>query len=198
MDLAALLGLIGAGVAVATSGVALILKLRRLVRRELKPPKAPPTPTPLAPRPSLASLDEAEAAVFLAGREREELLEVARVLVADDDGAMRSILMRAIQGIERVEVRGASTLDETRAALLAWHPDVVLLDVRWSEHYAWDLGEDLHASGAQVVLVSGAFEPETLARLTRHLGAVRCLLKPGDTGVDNVRRIVGGLLHRQR
>jgi DNA-binding NtrC family response regulator len=113
---------------------------------------------------------------------------IARVLVVDDDAALR-LLCRVNLELERFAVREAATVSEAEAALAAERPDVVLLDVHLGSQETHDLLARIRADGIPVALVTGSvdmndyrdradallgkpFSPQALVETARRLARV--------------------------
>jgi DNA-binding NtrC family response regulator len=113
---------------------------------------------------------------------------VARVLVVDDDAALR-ILCRVNLELDGFAVREAATIAEAEAALAEDRPDVVLLDIHLRRSDTLELLERLRAEGIPVAIVTGSadldehrdradavlakpFDPQTLVDLARRLARV--------------------------
>lgn len=113
---------------------------------------------------------------------------VARVLVVDDDAALR-MLCRVNLELDGFAVDEASTIEEAEAALAAQRPDVVLLDIHLGRDDTHDLLARLRADGIPVAVVTGSadlddhrdladavlgkpFQPQTLVDTARRLARV--------------------------
>jgi CheY-like chemotaxis protein len=110
-----------------------------------------------------------------------------RILVAEDDDAMRAILVEAIRS-DGHEVLAASD-GEGASALLAARPALVLCDVRMPGRDGLWLVRTVRAVAPDVpVLLLTAFPDEALLDRARELGAVGVFAKPVD--LDDVRTAV--------
>ncbi|HEX7625919.1 MAG TPA: response regulator [Gaiellaceae bacterium] len=110
---------------------------------------------------------------------------VARVLVVDDDAALR-MLCRVNLELDGFAVDEASTIEEAEAALAAQRPDVVLLDIHLGRDDTHELLARLRADGIPVAVVTGS------ADLDDHRGLADAVLgKPfqPQTLVDTARRL---------
>jgi len=110
---------------------------------------------------------------------------VARVLVVDDDAALR-MLCRVNLELDGFVVDEASTIEEAEAALAAQRPDVVLLDIHLGRDDTHELLAWLRAEGIPVAVVTGS------ADLDDHRGLADAVLgKPfqPQTLVDTARRL---------
>jgi two-component system response regulator HydG len=105
----------------------------------------------------------------------------ARVLVVEDDAALRSMLATALV---EFEVRTAGTLAEAHAALDDVQPDVVLTDVHLGHESGIALAEALRSSHPRLpVVVMTAFGDVALAVQSLRVGAYDFLTKPLDLDV---------------
>lgn len=112
---------------------------------------------------------------------REESLP--RVLVVDDDDALREIYVDALQG-SGYEVRGAHDGRSALALLESgWQPCVAFLDLRMPGMDGWELARRLRADDRwkeiRIVVVAAHFR---IDREAAELGASAWLQKPFDLG----------------
>ncbi|BDG07877.1 response regulator transcription factor [Anaeromyxobacter paludicola] len=103
---------------------------------------------------------------------------MARVLVIDDDEAIRESLAEVLQ-FEGYQVSTARDGCEGLTAALAMHPDLILLDLMMPRMNGWEFREaqesDPSLAGIPVIVVSAA-----PPRQADCLGAVTLLAKPFD------------------
>jgi two-component system, OmpR family, response regulator len=98
-----------------------------------------------------------------------------RVLLVEDDEQLRGVVSEVL-GLAGYEVYPAASVEEGRAALAAWPPHWVLLDL----HGAGDPTVIARAaSGLPLVLTSGS-DTQYLAAACQRLGAAAFLRKPYD------------------
>ena len=106
---------------------------------------------------------------------------MARLLVVDDEKGIREALVQVFE-YEGHEVRAAEDGPDGLLAAVAYHPDVIFLDVKMPGMDGLDvlarLGDE--APGAVVVMISGHGTIETAIDATRR-GAYDFLEKPLDT-----------------
>lgn len=119
-----------------------------------------------------------------------------RVLVVDDDAAVRALLARVLSGADGIQVVGEcgdgadlpNLADSTR-------PDVVPMDVRMPVTSGIDATHDLMARhpSTRVVMLTGSTNNHTVAAAAR-AGAVGFLIKGGDHErlVSAVRTVAAG------
>lgn len=102
-----------------------------------------------------------------------------RVVIAEDNPAMRDTLARAVARPEDVDVVAAvATADGLRAAVDEHEPDVVLLDLRLGDDWGFDLVPELRSRPAapEVVVLSAMAGERTEGEFERS-GAFRQLVK---------------------
>jgi two-component system response regulator MprA len=100
-----------------------------------------------------------------------------RILLVDDDPGVRASLVRLLESAGR-QVYPAADVDEARAVLVAWPPDVVVTDLLGPG----DVPALVRAAaGIPVVLLSGS-DPLYLERTARRLGADAAVAKPSRLG----------------
>lgn len=127
----------------------------------------------------------------------------ARVLVADDDAAMRDVLVGALQG-EHYDViavaSGAQLVRYFSACILHGEsvplPDVVVSDIRMPGPTGLQVLRGLRECdlALPVVLITGFGEPE-VHREAQRLGALAVFDKPFD--IDDLRRTVADAVRRR-
>ncbi|MDR7551015.1 MAG: response regulator transcription factor [Armatimonadota bacterium] len=75
----------------------------------------------------------------------------ARILAVDDDPQIRRALKRILES-QHYEVRTAATGEDAVAAL-AWHPDVILLDLMLPDHDGLQIARRIRAQSAAPIIV---------------------------------------------
>lgn len=131
--------------------------------------------------------------------EAARLARPARVLVAEDDAEMRSVVAAAVRkdGYEVVEARdGAEVLDLIGDSLLRRKPDppdVLITDIRMPGFSGLQVLAGLRQADwkVPVILITAFGDPGTHAQ-ARRLGAVAVFDKPFD--VDDLRTVVMNLV----
>lgn len=106
--------------------------------------------------------------------------QAARVLIVDDESAVRMILMRWLQAWGYDVTPAASALDALE--LMAAEPrDIVLCDVAMPEHDGFWLAERVRAQWPEVAIVMvTAHDYVQTVRQSRRMGAVDFVRKPFD------------------
>jgi DNA-binding response OmpR family regulator len=123
------------------------------------------------------------------------VIGVTRVLVAEDDEALRSLVVLILRR-EGLEVAAVEDGARAVAAVLARPPDLVVLDGQMPELTGQEVCERLRASVAvaavPILMLSGSLEPGAVA-LSQEAGADAYLQKPFTTEelVRSVRALVG-------
>ena len=115
-----------------------------------------------------------------------------RVLVVDDDPAIRDILMTAL-GAEGHQVRTAADGLDALGVLRGWRPDVILLDLMMPVMDGWTFrAEQLGRAEAADIPVVVLYEA---ARRAAALDAVSYLSKPFDLDrlLETVSHCTGGV-----
>lgn len=106
--------------------------------------------------------------------------DVERVLIVEDDAALRATLERALAP-RFAEVRSATNVAEAVAFLAGWRPDLLLLDVELPDGTAIDVMRAAVAGDALplAIAMSGAAGPDQSFELAQ-LGVRTYLKKPLD------------------
>jgi DNA-binding NarL/FixJ family response regulator len=116
---------------------------------------------------------------------------VTRVLVADDDEAVRTVLSQVLAD-EGIDVVGlACDGREAIALALELRPDTVLLDIRMPELGGLEAAQQIRAADPSMRLVMlSAYDDATLQQEAKLVGASRFLIKgcPLDDLIDAVVR----------
>lgn len=117
------------------------------------------------------------------------MVDSRRVLVVDDERAIRSVLTEALTE-EGCEVRSARDGREALQILLGWRPDVILLDLMMpvmDGRTFWEAQRGLPdgLSDVPLIVLSGARE---VAAHAEAMGAAAALPKPFD--LDEVIEVV--------
>lgn len=96
---------------------------------------------------------------------------MAKVLVAEDDAFLSSLLVRDLQanGFDaRAAYDGVQTLEENKS----WHPDIILLDILMPNKDGYEVLEEMHADkeagGGKVVILSNLGETENFERVKKY------------------------------
>jgi DNA-binding NarL/FixJ family response regulator len=114
---------------------------------------------------------------------------VTRVLVADDDEAVRTVLSQVLAD-EGIDVVGLACDGREAVALaLELRPDTVLLDIRMPELGGLEAAQEIRAADPSMRLVMlSAYDDATLQQEARLVGASRFLIKgcPLDDLIDAV------------
>jgi DNA-binding NarL/FixJ family response regulator len=114
---------------------------------------------------------------------------VTRVLVADDDEAVRTVLSQVLAD-EGVDVVGLACDGREAVALaLELRPDTVLLDIRMPELGGLEAAREIRAADPSMRLVMlSAYDDATLQQEAKLVGASRFLIKgcPLDDLIDAV------------
>jgi len=125
------------------------------------------------------------------------VIERFRVVVADDDADLRTVLIDALQRTARFEIVAAvANASDAEVATRREQPDLVLLDLDMPDSGGIDAVPRMHAAApeARVVVVSG-FPSSQLAGDVRDLGAVGFVQKGLSPSrlVDDVLAVAGVL-----
>ena len=111
-----------------------------------------------------------------------------RVFLVEDSQLVRerlSALLRTIEGVE--PVGSAATARDAEQAILASHPDAVLLDIKLAQGSGFDLLRSLRASAPQIeVYMFSNFAAPAYRQLAASLGARGFFDKT--TEIDTLRR----------
>ena len=101
-----------------------------------------------------------------------------RVLVADDDPAIRALILDQLASIQH-EVRGVGSVAEVEASLAEWSSDVVVLDLNLPDGDGLDLCRRLRAHGQDVAIIMVTARSGAVDRvLGLEFGADDYLTKP--------------------
>jgi len=124
-------------------------------------------------------------------------VKVARILICDDEPALRELMRVALVG--DYEFEEAETVSEAIEVAKRFHPDVVLVDVMMPGGSGLDvvrrLADDPVLREAQCIVVS-AFAAETDQHEAREAGATAFVSKPFDP--DDLSATVASLLVGKR
>jgi DNA-binding NtrC family response regulator len=106
------------------------------------------------------------------------MADAPRVLVVDDDQAMREMLVSMLSD-QGFDVRPAATAGEALTAAATCHFDVVFSDIQMPEKNGFELLRDLRAvqPDTPVVLMTAFGVAATLSQ-AMEAGAFDCLIKP--------------------
>jgi excisionase family DNA binding protein len=132
----------------------------------------------------------------------------SRVLVVDDDGAIRELLAEHLGSrSDPFEVMTASDGFEAGRLVATFKPDVVLLDLRMPGMDGFQVCRTVKAdpetSGTIVIAMTGFHTPETEARI-KECGAVECFAKPVEASVladsidEQIEKKAAGRQRRKR
>jgi two-component system phosphate regulon response regulator PhoB len=125
------------------------------------------------------------------------VVTVARILICDDEPALRELMRVALVG--DYEFEEAETVSEAIEVAERFHPDVVLVDVMMPGGSGLDvvrrLADDPVLREAQCIVVS-AFAAETDQHEAREAGATAFVSKPFDP--DDLSATVASLLVGKR
>jgi CheY-like chemotaxis protein len=132
----------------------------------------------------------------------------SRVLVVDDDGAIRDLLAEHFGArSDPFEVMTASDGFEAGRLVATFKPDVVLLDLRMPGMDGFQVCRTVKAdpetSGTIVIAMTGFHTPETEARI-KECGAVECFAKPVEASVladsinEQIEKKAAGRQRRKR
>ena len=110
----------------------------------------------------------------------------ARVLVVDDDNSILDTVTSILES-EGHQVMAASGGEEALSMVRAWHPTLVLLDMRMPIMDGWAVAKSLRESGSRVPIVVMT-AAENARRWADEIGAAGHLDKP--FGLDDLIAIV--------
>jgi len=121
-----------------------------------------------------------------------------RVLIVDDEAHLRSLIHQALEELEDegVELRSAADGDEAVAAIEAWNPDLVILDVMMPKKSGFDVCFHtkctLGLTGVYVVLLTAKGQ-EYDRRRGREVCADLYMTKPFDPDalLGTTRKVLG-------
>lgn len=116
---------------------------------------------------------------------------VTRVVVADDDEAVRTVLSHVLSD-EGIDVVGLACDGREAVSLaLALRPDTVLLDIRMPELGGIEAAQKIRAADPDIRLVMlSAYDDATLQQEAKVVGASRFLIKGCALG-DLIDAVVG-------
>jgi len=124
-------------------------------------------------------------------------VSVARILICDDEPALRELMRIALVG--EYEFEEAGTVSEAIETAEEFRPDVVLVDVMMPGGSGLDIVRymaDHPALGAAGCIVVSAFAAEADQEEAREAGAAAFVSKPFDP--DDLSSTVASLLVRER
>jgi len=108
-------------------------------------------------------------------------MEQLKILVAEDEETTRLLFGIAFKGMENVELRFAANGEEALTSLKAWHPDILLLDIRMPEMNGFEvlqvLRQVLNDKKTTVIMVSSVGEKNEIVVCAK-LGIQGYILKP--------------------
>jgi DNA-binding NtrC family response regulator len=81
------------------------------------------------------------------------------VLVVEDSWHLAKAMKSALERVGMRVIGLAATTEEARHLVAAEKPKVALVDVNLTKELAWELIEELHGQGVQVIVVSGYATP---------------------------------------
>ena len=105
---------------------------------------------------------------------------IAKILVIDDDDALRRVINRILVGANHQVVEAVDGLDGTKK-FQSEKPDIVISDVLMPEQEGIETIRGIRATGAKVgiiVMSGGNEEADTYLKMARLLGADAILSKP--------------------
>ncbi len=119
-----------------------------------------------------------------------------RIFIVDDDGLLRSMLLRALKG-EGYDVRAEAEFGNITENVRAFDPGLVLLDIRLPGASGIDILRELRSDGRgpQVIMLTADDTAETAIRAMK-LGAADYLVKPFN--LDKVKLVVAGVFEKER
>ncbi len=117
--------------------------------------------------------------------------DTPRVLVADDDDAVRRLIERCLLELGTLQVATASSGWEAGLKTASWRPDVLLLDYRLGDTTGEEVAAGVRrmdpAYHPSVIVMSAFLQPDEVQRVLAH-GADAFLGKPFE--LDDLRRTV--------
>jgi DNA-binding NtrC family response regulator len=81
------------------------------------------------------------------------------VLVVEDSWHLAKAMKSALERVGMRVIGLAATTKEARHLVAAEKPKVAIIDVNLTKELAWELIEELHGQGVQVIVVSGYATP---------------------------------------
>ena len=123
--------------------------------------------------------------------------EIKRILLVEDEPDIQTIAKLALKSIGGFTVHACSSGRDALAAVTAFNPDCVLLDVMMPGMDGPSVLKALRAlpacANTPVIFMTARVQPSEVAQY-KELGALDVIAKPFDpiTLADDIRRILGG------
>ena len=123
--------------------------------------------------------------------------DIKRILLVEDEPDIQTIAKLALKSIGGLTVHACSSGREALAAVTAFNPDCVLLDVMMPGMDGPTVLKALRAlpacANTPVIFMTARVQPSEVAQY-KELGALDVIAKPFDpiTLADDIRRILGG------
>ena len=118
---------------------------------------------------------------------------MAKVLVAEDDTFLSSLLIRALQA-EKLDGQAAYDGVQTIEKAKSWQPDIILLDILMPNKDGFEVMEALRADPAtaqtKVVVLSNLGDPENIERIKK-FNVIDYMVKANTTPHEVVEKIKG-------
>jgi DNA-binding NarL/FixJ family response regulator len=117
-----------------------------------------------------------------------------RVGVVDDHAVVRDGTAALLEREDDIEIVGVAGTLETATALLALHPDVLVVDIRLGEQNGFALVREVAAAGGPAVVILSAFDYPQYVEAALRLGASGYILKTDPFGnlVNAIRQVAAG------